>query len=559
MGLPTEAKEELVKKYVGAFSFTRPTAPTVYIYDLMQNLKAVPDTILTMGALIDYLVGKIKYLLFSSERNIQTIIVLVDKTPPPVKVMVEHAVRYKDKDVYSAEGGPYLPQEADGLIPMPWIRFAGNYRLLQRELYPRLFSAFMALVPKPGQSIILHGFPGFSEYVTVYQSKAYASGTNDRGQVKQVHMWDPSELPITPSMEESDKDLYNRVYLVENVPPSASWPTGLMRREEWVEARNEIAESDGAMFFYDHWFQRENIMFCCNDGDVFAYGLLYAYERLEGNVFRNCHYVCLPYKKTKDNEFFGGEVPAYQYVDLNLLYILIGQDPVMRAAGVQNHIATTVFLLIMAGSDFFANFMKGLGTHTIVWTTFFNCLDAFTHMVQLSKGITPHTRTPRTIVLDEELFRLFVHYCYVAKYGKAARKRLKIKDDSVPVSIEELKIQCSLGKRAAEDPEYRFPDHNKIRLWARQVEWNMLYFKNTPFGNEHSPNPFQILGGLPYYPYVRREDGTPTMTTVVSAHSKPVDEVYMQHKYKRKRERAEARNDGEEATQRKKKIIKSFQ
>ena len=165
------------------------------------------------------------------------------------------------------------------------------------------------------------------------------------------------------------------------------------------------------MFFYDHWFQNEDIMVVCNDGDVFAYGLLYSYERVTPrNVFRNNHIGCLPYKKSKDNEFFpNGKTPKNEYVDFNKLYVLVKDDASMKASGVQNHVATMVFLLIMAGSDFFKDFMVGIGEENFVWKTFFSCLDLFSHMVQMSKGVVPSTRTPRTIVLDEDLFRLFVH------------------------------------------------------------------------------------------------------------------------------------------------------
>jgi hypothetical protein len=87
------------------------------------------------------------------------------------------------------------------------------------------------------------------------------------------------------------------------------------------------------------------------------------------------------------------------------------------------------------------------------------------------------------------------------------------------------------GAKAEKDPDYHLPDRNKIRLWSRQVEWNLLYYRNTPFGNEHSPNPFETWEGLPYFPYAKNAQGKPEMTTVVSARRKPVDEVYSQHFY----------------------------
>lgn len=541
MGLPTFARKYLKETYTDAFSFSAPDGsgkPTVCVYDLMKDLKYMPENIQTLGDAIIYLVSKIKYVLLKIP-TIRVIIVCVDRRPPPVKRMVTHTGRYKSKDVFETKGGPYLPRLMKDLIPSPWIRFAGNYKLLQREFYPRLFNAFMDgqhIVPSPGQMIVLHGFPGYTEWITVYGQKNHHIGTNERGQIEQVHHWKvDGELPITKGMEREDPDMYNRVYVIENVPPCAQFPNGYLRKEEWKEAKNDISEADGAMFYYDHWFQNENILFICNDGDIFSYALLYSSERTTAqNTFRNNHFICIPYKKIKDNEFFApGQIPAYEYIDVNRLYVLVKEDACMKAAGVQNNVLTLVFLLIMAGSDFFKEYMKGLGAETVIWKVFFGNLKMFSHMVQSSKSVTPSTRTPRVIVLDEDMFRIFTHYCYIQKYGKTARKKAKTDD----LTYDMLQNHTRKGANGEKDSDYHLPDRNKIRLWARQVEWNLLYYKNTPFGNEHSPNPFEMWDGLPYYPYVKEglETGKPEMTTVVSAKRKPIDEVYSQHMYANKK------------------------
>lgn len=75
-----------------------------------------------------------------------------------------------------------------------------------------------------------------------------------------------------------------------------------------------------------------------------------------------------------------------------------------------------------------------------------------------------------------------------------------------------------------EDVEYHLPNRNKIRLWCRQIEWNLLYWKNGPLG--HAPDPFEMWYDLPYYPYWK--DSTtnkPIMVDVVSSKRKPVDMV----------------------------------
>jgi hypothetical protein len=531
----------------------------------------MPEEVTTIDDAVLYLVNKIRTVLYQTGSTIETVIVMVDRKPPPVKRMIEHKRRYGKKDIYSSKPGkgPYLSADGSAMRPNPWISFAGNYKLLQRELYPRLFNAFMIgklLVPRPGQSIILHGFPGYSEWVPVFSQNTYNIGTRDSGEVEQVHIWNyETELPLTKEEEKKDPNLYNRVYVIENVSPCMEWPQGFINRKEWKEARNDIREADGSAFFYDHWFQNREILIICNDGDIFSYGLLYTEERVTaGNSFRNNHIGCIPYKKKTDTEFFApGEAPTMEYIDFNHLYILIKQDPSMLASNVQNPILTTCFLLIMAGSDFFQDYMAGIGAETVIWDTFFSSMSMFAYLVQSRLGLTASTRTPRSIVMDEECFRLFVHYCYLAKHGKSARKALRQAPDSTALTVPQLKVHCSNGEKAKKDQAYLFPERNTIRLWGRQVLWNLLYFKNAPFGSEHSPDPFETWDGLPYFPYVvNPATGKGEMTTVVSAKQKPIDEVYLQHMYRSKKKKVApivvAAAASESVMARKKKIIASF-
>lgn len=559
MGLPTFARENLKERYGKAFDFERPGDPSVIVYDLMKDVKFMPtnpkdpqNSVNTLDDAIFYCTNKIKKLLHNRQFRVQCIVVCVDRKPPPVKRMVAHVKRYKNKDVYEAKDGKaYLPEKLTDLIPNPWIKFAGNYQLLQREFYPRLFNAFMDgvhIVPEPGQMIVLHGFPGQMEYVPMYAQKAYHMDTDERGFVSQVHTWkESSELPIREEVERNDPDLYNRVFMIENVLPGGPvYPQGGIVKREWEEAKNSISESDGAMFFYDHWFQNQTIMFICNDGDIFAYGLLYAFERVQkNNSFRNLHIGMLPYKSKKTAAYIPEHLrPKWEYIDFNKLYCLVQDDPQMGSAGVQNHELTIAFLLIMSESDFFKNYMKGIGKEGI-WKTFFNCIGIFSHMVQMSKGVERDTRTHREVVLDEDLFRLFIYYCYIDKYGTSARARIekdnkkrKIVQDP-ELNYDQLKLHCSLGKKAEKDPEYHLPDRNTIRNWSRKVLWNIRYYKLVPLCDHDVPEPFCTWDGLPFYPFVLNPDtGEHELSEVVSARAPPVDEVFRQHMYAEKLARA---------------------
>lgn len=567
MGLTPFARVHLRNTYTSAFSFTRPKDPTVIIYDLMKDMKFMPDEVTTLDGAICYITGKVQQLIDMRDSIVTTFVILVDRKPPPVKRMVTHAKRYKNKGVMRAKNGPYLPTSLTSLIPTPWIQFAGSYKNLQREFYPRLLNAFLDnlhICLRPTQTLILHGFPGYIELVTTFSKDVYKHGSNERGQVEVIHQWkETTELPITKKQELDDPDLYNRIFYLKHNPPSPQHPNGWLESREWTEAKNDISESDGAMFFYDHWFQNDTIMFVCNDGDVFAYGLLYACERVTmSNTWRNKHIVCMPYKSKQNLDLFEeGKAPKYEYVDLNLLYMGVQEDPVFKRAGVQHHIATMVFLLIIAGSDFFKDYMKGLGAENVLWRVFFSRLSVFSHMVQMSRGVIPDTRTPRTVVLDEECFILFGFYCYLQRFGNNARKKAGLDlDDTDHLTHADLQVVCNATKKAQENAEYQLPSQNQFRLWARQILWNQMYYTNTPLGNEHSPNPFETWRGLPFYPYVLNpKTGKPEMVTVVSAYSKPVDQVFQVNMYaSKKRLRSTRPISVEEASKQKKQAIQDL-
>ena len=521
MGLPTFVRKWLKSRYLSTFSFTCPGMPTVCVYDLMQDLKFLPPdkNYTQVGEVIDYYVSKMKAILYKPNSTIRTLIVMVDRAPPPIKRLVTHGARYKNKDVLPTEGAPYLNS---GKLPEgPWIRFAGNYQLLEREFYARLFNALMAIVPKPGQMLVLHGFPGYSEWATVHHQHAYSTTSNARGQMLRVHTWTIDELPLTEEREKQDSKLYERVFINEHVAPCEQLPQGMIIKQEWTEASNSISEADGAMFFYDHFFPHDNIIFMCNDGDVFRYALLYSFERLNGNnnTFRNCHYLRIPYKVKEGKEYFGtGAAPAYEYVDFNALYVAVNEDVAMRAAGLQNNVATLCFLMIMAASDFFKDHMKGIGKEKVVWSTFMSHLNLFTHMVQMSKGVVPDTREPRSVVLDEDLYVHFVNLCYKEKYVPKKQKP----------SYEEVELKCNSTAFAQKDVEYCMPDIDTKRVWCRRVEWNMEYELNTP--RNKCPDPFRTVDGISYYGYEIKDDGEPTLAKCVSERNDvPLDEVFAQH------------------------------
>lgn len=571
MGLESWTKERLIDWFRKAFDFDLKGLPTTCILDMMQFIKAIPDDIITLNDLVTFFVS-IVMALFNKYPSLVRIIVCVDRAGihSPVKAAVTHTKRYKGIDVLDhKKPGGYLPKKGIDPIPTPWINFAANGLLLRRELYPRIFNAFMGnpnLKLGAGKTVVLHGFPGRSTMVRV-RPNYLGNGTGDSGgMAEQVRLWMNKELPITAEDEARDPDLYNRVYFIQHIPPCPEWPKGCIRQIEWKEAKNSIGEADLAIMFYDHFFPNETQLIIINDGDVFPIALMYASERhMSNNTFRNQQFIRLPYKKKKGNEFFGeNNVPKFQYVDVNELYCQVNNDKRMLKAGVQNRIATMVFLLIMSGTDFFKGHMKGIGAEKCIWPTFFSKLELFSHLIQSPKGVEPHTRTQRDIVIDEDAFRNFVRFCYVNKYGKSARKQAKLKAGDL-LTVKLLASRVNKLKKAKTDPAYRFPDRNTIRMWSRQLLWQALYWKNGPKGVKFTPDPFEVYQGLPYYGFERDpETKKLRMAGFVCVHPKPVDESMAQHlmknqeKYRIQKRRDNAKEDTDFVGKKQREVVQEF-
>lgn len=543
MGLPSDEGAWLKSTFRRCITYQMELAegekePTVAIVDLMEWIKWVPPNEETVDAAVKYFVLQIQGIMQKKGSTIKTCIVLVDGAALPIKRLVAHGKRYSKVNVLPSSGAPYLSKDGSDKRPADWISFAANQELLRRELYPRLYNAFLScryFTPWPGQNLILSGFPGRSHYETLYVERPWESFTNGDGQVWQVRYWDEQrELPIRERDEREDPALYHRAYMVQNICPCAEYPQGGLVRAEWVEGKCTLSEADVRMFWFDHFFSTEHIVFYCNDGDVFSVGGLYARERClsapsvrvtgEGDEtqkrgtyqFRNRHTVCLPNKKTKGPEANAGEL---QYVNLNMFYALVCEYPPFRAAGVAHPMATLVFMLILAGSDFVPKPFAGLGVQSVIWKTFMDNLPMFTHLVQINDMAGQgRTRHPRAIIMDEKLFKTFARYCYLAKVtGTAAFKKGKVRK----LSYTDLKDRS----------KNQLPEPNQLRLLCRQIEYNITLWRNGPLGQE--PDPFQTWYGLPYFPYARDpETGVPKLVDAVSARDRCADEAYACNLYR---------------------------
>ena len=568
MGIAKFVRDFTRDHYIQAFSyeppafldplFSRPnkTRPGMEASDYMRFIKGKPQGIDKLNHLISWIVNNARATL-EARNGINTLVVQVDKVVNDMKRLVCYDKRYKNKNVFDEKEGPFLPQEDDGPLPEDWMAFAGNSKLLRRELYPRLYNAFLnpaMITPGPGQTLILDGFPGLVRNLPVYDNapweKTYVGRTDFR---KVVCMWEMNHLPITEEMEEADPDLYNRVFAIKGHAPSQKYPNGLLTVEEWEEARNSIGEADLRLFFYQKWYEHHDQVISANDGDLIPISLLLCKERLNGSRWTNGVWLKLKKPGGDSSELLKDMDTRYEYINVNTLYDSIMKDSHFKAAGVQNPVATFVFLMILGETDFVKNHFFNVGKEKVVWKVFWQKLHMFSHMVQLSTATTPSMHIPRTIVLDEELFILFTGYCYTQKYGESARNLSKFKknknwkvDKTQPKFIdppeEELKSKWPLllkdrtRKKASgkiqENEKYYYPEKTQVRKWCRWIEWNMLYWINgaRDADSKFDPDVFETHRGFPYYGFIRDpETQNPTPAPCVSARRKSVDEVYKIH------------------------------
>lgn len=537
MTLPTESKTLVLESYPTACSKEAPKVSHLHSKDMMQIIKGgpLPETIKTVNELVIYLA---RHAQQEFSRKDQCIIVVLcfDCKTCPVKSIVEYGKRKEhrckecintpgveyspvcsrnciEKAPFRFEDGPYLPRDGDAPLPFlakDWMRYAADSRNLRYELYPRLYNYFLTgpWVPEPGKTLILNGLPCKSRVITIDDFRwqmGYTPTTEAERRI--LEQWDVDYLPINFRQLEESPDMFFKTIRIQNV-------NGLVYKHEVPEMQHNIAEADNAVFYYMQHYPNANVLIDINDGDAISIGLLRVIEEFDAGVERRQVTLALPNKKKAKP----GEISySHDYIDLIKMKKLIEENPLYKAANVANPVATLVFLIILAGTDFFKGFCKGIGYKTI-WETFHARLPMFSHLVQWNiYDMIPSPTTKRTIVLDEALFHIFVQYCYLHKYAKG--------DDSTGIDV--VKLKCSKFKDRSKD----FPTDGTIRQWARQIDWNLQYWLNDC--RNVQIDPFEEIDGKPYYPFDKK-----TMSIMAStaplARKRVIDEAYKKHMYVRK-------------------------
>jgi len=552
MGIDSHAKDWIWDNFSHCLVDKCPTNVPLVSIDLMQHLKKpLPESVYTKRDLVRYFAGlALRY--FKSRIGCKIIVVNVDRASPPVKQIIEHPTRHNtrcklckplkkqksfhakcdrkcvDKEGLPYEEGPYLPENNEDRLPEylredRWIRFARDSRNLRRELYPLLTNEFLNSVPpETDQMIICNGFPARTVEIyedQVYDETGYAPVPGDTR--VRIMQWLPKEIPI-----ELRDEFFTEVFMVRRMPPTPMRPTGWILKTGCPEMRNTIREADNSVFFFAQFFPECDQIIDIHDGDSIPIGLLRVAEDYRGDI-KPTHTTYIRFKNLLTNEkkirqrYGDRKPPQVEYLNVTQLYAEIFAFDRFQEAGVQHPVATIVSLMILNGTDFFKqnSFCPGIGFNsnkggTAIWDTFWSGIHKYTHLVQWYTNDMKHDPTERRrIVVDENLFVMFVYQCYSRKY---------LKLDFAETDLQTLQVRCSKKKRVSE----HLPSREQILVWCRNFTWNIDYWLNAC--RDIEVDPFETVKGESYYGFSKDKW---SVTASVCATQKPVDKVFLRNFY----------------------------
>ena len=528
MTLPTWVKTFLKQWFPAAWSFVHPEHIGVVMTCMMQFVKAPPPPhVTTVKQVLWYFRNKIVQQL---DGPWDIAVCCFDTKSPEVKQIVCHKKRYAEKKLCKvcaagvekcekdceaanvqmrfAEGGPHLPLDDDARLPdgffdskgnLAWQRYSADSENLRYDLYPRVVNLLLRTWnPPPGKVMFLHGLPFKTRVVkevegAVWDEAWVKSGAAGEGfdrapghsgagghRVILDHWTEGDSVKEYESL--IDPDLFYRVYRIEHN----------LRREE-PGMFNRIHEADNAIFFFSRFFRHiKRHLHRINDGDAISIGLLVQHED-EGALE---HFLALPNREVSTKAL--GQT---QFVDLARMHREVYLRPDFVAAKLQNPVATMVFLIICAETDFFDQFCPGINNQ-LAWDVFMKNLDRFSHLIQCYCN-ERSVETERHIYIDPDGWREFVHLIYTTKYKQN--------------NFSDVLVHCSKHARKP-------PTDERIRRWGRQVLWNAEYWVNA-FRNKY-PDPFRCVDGVPVYGYEKDKE---EVSDRVSESVGEVDEVASRH------------------------------
>lgn len=457
---------------------------------IIKTMKARHEGVRTVDSLKKEIVEHHLARMNRRHLSVQKYISLFDRWVHPIKAAVEHTKRDEGIDMWPdpAQGELIFDESKPHdilsvLEPENWRRFCRSRHLVRRHLYPLIFNAFIdpAYVSlAPGQLIILHGIPGAWKMVPRKDIPAWVQDPGaSRGPLvddgtagERVMPMLVPRGPVTAEEEESDPEVYDRIWIIEGRAGPDGRP--YMHYEEWKEAKNSIIEADLAIAFYDKWFPDEDCLVYGNDGDFIPILLGYARERNVAGQWRNHTWLRMPNTRQSDAEAqrkiredkrkkdipllpqeereearymaakheFEAMFPGKRYrapnknpelfYDINAMWTALHEYNEWGAAGVQNAVLAMIALIIMAGNDFFKNMLPTVSTEKVtnyIWAEFMENPRDYRHLFQLSKQLEPDPRALREPCIDEALFIEFCNRIYLRRYrDKMTKEELEARD-----------------------------------------------------------------------------------------------------------------------------------
>lgn len=501
MGIKGPVKDLIYKRYKDeCIAVKFPQDTQVVTICMMQHLKMpLPFHITTLNDAVDRFCCRATNYLAPKDptSKIHTVVVNFDLGSPGVKKIVAHSTRYKNKKMLKFEDGPHL----NGKLPENWMEFALDTRNLRAELYPLIYNWFLKFVPgKLFHRVILNGVP--INTISVPCNDKFGYMGRDKMTRKRLVDFDPQNLP-----KFSENDYHNTIEIV-GMPSSEIHPLGYVQIQEMFHMQNDIHEADNSTFYFSKFFPEDNILVSMNDGDGILIGLLKVGEDILGPCqYSRQTYLQLPIRggdKKKQERYGDKPWPKYDYINLTKLHSMIQSDKVFVERGVQNPVASLVYISILAGTDFVPKCFPGVGWSNVIYKTFITNLEKYSHMVQcyyFNRQNDPEKE--RQIVPDVNLFVEFGWDCYKTKHKKD--------------SVKELKIKCS-----------KLPTEDSFKVSCLNAAWNINYWGNAPY-NKYV-DPFEKYQGFPMWGYTETK-----IVEKIECSQKPVDEVFFHNFYGQKK------------------------
>jgi len=590
MTFDTECKRFLLQEFPGAVQAVYPNGVTVHIRDHMPDIKFKGKYIRTVQDYIHkHILSKVRAVLEDSRKNVQHYYGLLDRGGNMAKRLFTAHKRDGKQTVKADPPANEFTVPAEGALPDDWDDIIANRGMTRREVYPLVKRALIDVyTPPPGKFVVCDGAPGQS----MTQRLAERMGT---AAWRHVYGCTTSAAAPGQNMAMSSRDMLNTPVAL---PPVTD------RYECAPETyKHEITEADLSAFFHVHKHIQfpgcapgvpagQIILIDSNDGDSVLAAILEAPDRIEPitGCFNSRVWVLLRGQERarlaaekreadaelgipnprEDDPIDGRDV----YININLLFKLMGQHEHLRVAQYPQGMA--VLLFILGGTDFFDDFQGDehslffdMGWKKCIWDTWCNNKERFPNLIMVFYSGPAGYNQPlvcRRPYMDEEAVIEFFHECYRFKYGKVAadmfgeekasiaqireytktlrenvksaekmmaEKRTKLmrklkkegKTDELPPPTDEeiLKELGLYDERLKKAIKKTLPPDAVLQRYARLALLNFSYWLNDyrPGGAEYC-DPLEIYEGMPYYGFVLAEDGYNYKLSPIVSPARPV-------------------------------------